>query len=225
MKFVKEKSEYGLNICLYDEGKCLSFIYSGNGDLYWSINSDNNDFSFVITKESYGVYSLFEKLFNDIENINIFEEINVPLYLETEEERQEYINDFKEKIERDKVKYRKFNFSNYRELFDKESNTITWYSDETAHEVANILKIKRLDGLFKLDFFVQPYIEGYNSDFYSSIYIPIRFRNSGSSYHPFNVIFMRMYDNMKNMDNVNDYEHQLHFDEMSNNKKIKKLIK
>ena len=75
-----------------------------------------------------------------------------------------------------------------------------------------------------MDFFVQPYIEGYNSDFYSSIYIPIRFRNSGSSYHPFNVIFMRMYNNMKNLDDVN-YGHQLYFDGISNNEKIKKLVK
>ena len=87
----------------------------------------------------------------------------------------------------------KENYEVYR-LFDKENNTITWYSDETNHEVANILKIKKENESFELEFYIQPYIEGYDRDFNSLYHIPIRFRNSGSSYDPFNIVFMRMYE-------------------------------
>lgn len=219
MNMVKETNEFGLNICLYEDKKCLSFIYGENGDLYWSINSSNGDFSFDIKKDNLDIYVLFERLFDDIENININDKINVPLYLETDEEKLEYINEYKKRLERDKVKYRKFNFSNYNELFDKENNTITWHSDETAHEVSNVLKIKKYNDLFKLNFFVQPYIEGYDRDFNSSIYIPIRFSNSGSFYQPFNNIFMRMYNDMKNIV-VDDFEQEIFCKE-----KVKKMIR
>ena len=56
-------------------------------------------------------------------------------------------------------------------------------------------------------------IEGYDRDFASLYYIPIRFRNSGSRYDPFNIIFMRMYERLKKIDDVNDYGHQIHMEE------------
>ena len=192
MKVTKEKSEFGLNIFLVDGDKYLAFTFGGNGDLYWSIHSKNDidkHDHFIITKENYAIYSLFEQLFSDIENINIYDE------------------------EDDKDKYRIFNYANYNELFDDSTKTITWYSDETAHEVANILTIKKNYDFFKIDFYIQPYIEDYDRDFYSSRYIPIRFRNSGSSYDPFNIIFMRMYNNMREIDDVNDVGHQMHVEE------------
>lgn len=126
----------------------------------------------------------------------------------------------------EKNKYRLFNLSNYNELFDKENNAVTWYSDETSHEVANILKIKKENESFELEFYIQPYIEGYDRDFNSLYHIPIRFRNSGSSYDPFNIVFMRMYEKMKQVDHVNDYGHQIHIEEyLYNQNKIKKLTK
>ena len=126
----------------------------------------------------------------------------------------------------DENKYRLFNLSNYNELFDKENNTITWYSDETNHEVANILKIRKESKSFELEFYIQPYIEGYDRDFNSLYHIPIRFRNSGSSYDPFNIVFMRMYEKMKQVYDINDYGHQIHIEEyLYNQNKIKKLTK
>lgn len=48
---------------------------------------------FEITKENYQVYWAFEKLLTDIKGINIFaeEEINFSSYLETEEEKRQYM--------------------------------------------------------------------------------------------------------------------------------------
>lgn len=229
MKVIKQENEFGLIISFKELDKQFDVSFSGNGDLYWTICSENvnDDNNFIITKENYEVYRLFEELFDDIENIKIDDdEEYITFYLKTEEEKQEYIKNQKDEIEYEKNKYRLFNLSNYNELFDKENNTITWYSDETSHEVANILKIKKENESFELKFYIQPYIEGYDRDFNSLYHIPIRFRNSGSSYDPFNIVFMRMYEKMKRVDNVNDYGHQIHIEEyLYNQNKIKKLTK
>lgn len=229
MKVIKHENEFGLIISFQELDKQFEVSFGGNGDLYWTILSKNvnDDNNFIITKENYEVYRLFEELFDDIENIKIFDdEEYITFYLKTEEEKQEYIKNQKDEIEYEKNKYRLFNLSNYNELFDKENNVITWYSDETSHEVANILKIKKENESFELEFYIQPYIEGYDRDFNSLYHIPIRFRNSGSSYDPFNIVFMRMYEKMKQVDHVNDYGHQIHIEEyLYNQNKIKKLTK
>ena len=224
MQVIKHENEFGLIISFQELDKQFDVSFDGNGDLYWKIHSKNtnDDNNFIITKENYEVYRLFEELFDDIENIKIYTEPTIPFYMETEEEKQDYINE----LEYEKNKYRLYNYSNYNELFDKENNTITWYSDETNHEVANILKIKKEKELFKLEFYIQPYIEGYDRDFNSLYHIPIRFRNSGSSYDPFNIVFMRMYRKMKQIDDINDYGHQIHIEEyLFNQNKVKKLTK
>lgn len=224
MKVIKQESEFGLIISFQEQEKQFSISFGGNFDLYWTIRSkDENDcHDFIITKENYEVYRLFEELFDDIENIKIFTDSTIPFYIESNEEKQDYINE----MECEKNKYRLYNYSNYNELFDKQNNTITWYSDETNHEVANILKIKKEEETFKLEFYIQPHKKEYDRDFNTRNYIPIRFRNSGSSYDPFNVIFMRMYDKMKQIDDINDFGHQVHIEEyLYNHNKIKKLTK
>ena len=124
MNVIKQENKFGLKIFFKEDEKHFAITFGGNGDLYWSIHSKSADdkHNIIITKENFDVYRLFEQLFNDIENINIFEEDNSFI---------------------DKEKYRLFNCSNYSELYDKSNNEITWYSDETTHDVANFLKIKK----------------------------------------------------------------------------------
>lgn len=233
MKVIQEKTNLGTDTIFEEEDKFIRFSFGGNLDLYWSIYNKNKNVNtnngvvsnyFIITKENYGVYRLFEKLFDDIENINIFDEQYIPFYIEYEENKKEYIEEKRKNIEEEKNRYRLLNYSNYNELFNPDNRTITWYSDETAHEVANFLKIKQEEDIFKLEFYTQPYIEGYDKDFHSDDYISIRFRNSGSSYAPFNSIFMRMYNNMSEIDDINDIGHQIHIEEYLHEKK-KKLVK
>ena len=197
----KYQLESGLMINFHEDTCDLSISFQGNFDLYWSIRSKEagDKHSFVITKENYQVYLLFDKLYSDIKNINIFGN-------ETEE---------------DKDYYRNYNASKYRELFNEDTKTITWYSDEVNHDVSNFLKIKKENDTFKLDFFTQNDIEGYDRDFKTAFYIPIRFRNSGSSYDPFNCVFMNMYNDLKDVDDVLDYGHQIHIGEILYKQKIK----
>lgn len=213
MKIVKREDAFGLSVFVEENDKYLCFTFGGNGDLYWSIRNPGNsgrEYSsdiLNITKENYKLYHLFEMLFNDIENINIFD-------------------DGEELSEERKNLFTEYNYANYNELYNKEDGVITWYSDEVAREVANYLKIYKEDDLFRVEFNTQKPIEGYDRDFHSSSYIPIRFRNSGSRYFPFNCVFMRMYNNMKNLDDVNDIGHQIHMEEyLYNIDKQKRLIK
>ena len=197
MRIIKEDSDFGKCYFIGDKECYLGITFGGNDDLYWSIHSKNRtedndpkEDSITITKENYALYSLFDKLYDDIKEINIFDE-------------------YKE----NKEKYRLYNHSNYHELFDEENKTITWYSDETAHEVANYLKIKKEDDSYRLDFHIQEYKEGYDMDFNSLFYIPIRFRNSGSRYDPFNIVFMKMYGKLRDIEDAYEYGHQIHMEE------------
>ena len=197
MKVIKENGEFGPSIFLQENKKNLAITFGGNGDLFWTIynkgdieNKENNDDYFIITKENYAIYNLLEQLFYDIENVNIFDE----------------------KRDERKLSYRILNRAKSK-LYDEEKKTITWYSDETAHEVSNILKKKKEENTFRIEFYTQPYIAGYEEDFHSAGYIPIRFNNSGSAYTPFNITFMDMYNKMSEIDDVMDIGHQIHVEE------------
>ena len=84
MKVIKAKAkdEYLFNISLNEDNKFVRFYFGGNGDLYWLFSAKiddilyhqlddekiemSDDNYFIITKENYAVYSLFEQLFLDI---------------------------------------------------------------------------------------------------------------------------------------------------------------
>ena len=122
------------NYELISDDNKLFISFEGNLDLYFTIYGKNIN-EFIIAKENMTIYNLFDNLYNDIKNINVFEKEYVPFYIQTDQEKEDYLKKTKEE-------YRLYNKSNYNELFDEKNKTITWYSDETAHEVANYLKIK-----------------------------------------------------------------------------------
>lgn len=229
MKVVLKTNEYGTkDIHLIEENKTLSIVFAGTGDLHWIIKNNKTDKdeeysydSFEITKENYQVYSLFEKLLYDIKNINIFDkECEFPPYVETDEEKGYYL----EEQELDKKRYRMFNRSHYNDLYNDEEKIVTWVSDETGFEVANKVLIHKLEDRFLIEFKTQPYVEGYEREDNLLGIMGIRFRNSGSRYNPFNIIFMRMFREMQNIDDINDYGHQIHMEEyLYERNKIKKL--
>lgn len=229
MKVVLKTNEYGIkDIYLIEENKTLSIVFAGTGDLHWIIKNNKTDKdeeysydSFEITKENYQVYSLFEKLFYDIKNINIFDkECEFPPYVETDEEKECYL----EEQELDKKRYRMFNMAYYNDLYNDEEKKVTWVSDETGFEVANKVLIHKLEDRFLIEFKTQPYIEGYERENNLLGIMGIRFRNSGSRYNPFNIVFMRMFREMQNIDDINDYGHQIHMEEyLYDRSKIRKL--
>lgn len=217
MKLIKKDGELGTkNITLSYGNKYLSFIFGGNLDLYWILenysdlsNEEIRTDHFIITKENYALYSLFEELYNNIKNINISDD-NYDLYkYNNYYSVKEYLDDKQSKENR----YRKYNFSNYNELFNDEENTITWYSDETNHVCSNILKIIKEEDVFRVEFQTQKYVDGYEKEENLEGYTSIRFRNSGSRYEPFNTIFMNMFNKIQMVDDILDENHQVHIEE------------
>ena len=215
MKVVKTKSAFGYDVNLIEDGKILTIYFSGNLDLYWTIyDKSNNDgntktSSFTITKENYYLYSLFEKLYNDIKDINIYNDKEYPL--QAENNVDSFLKEFSEIKER-LISLRESD-RDYHELFNESERKITWRSDETSSEVSNYLEIIKDDESFKLLFHTQEYKDGYNKDFSSPFHIVIRFRNHRSKYSPFNFCFNKMYFAFDALDDTLDEGHQMHMEE------------
>ena len=205
--FVKNDNKT-YDIKLIDGSKKLTIMYGGNGDLYWSLINDDWEVLyegitnyFDITKENYEVYKSFESLLLDIQTINISGEVsNFPVGVETEDEQREYLL----KLEAEKENYRKHNMGNYNNLYDAKNNKVTWISDELAEEVANEVTISKKDEAIRLSFKTKPQVAGYDKNYFDFGMISIRFRNSGSRYRPFNLIFMRMFNELQKLSAVND---------------------
>ena len=203
MKIIRKYDDYLKKYdYLFEEGNSTLLIrYGNNLDLFFVLHSNGIDIKsnncFNITKEKTYIYNLFEKLYSDIENINLFDNI-------TEDEKDDY---------------RLFDKANYNKLYNPYTNTITWVSDETAFEVANYFKIIKEDEKFKLEFFTKPPIKGYDIDCYTKYIIPVRLRNSGSRYYPFNQIFMNLYIELQK---YNPDYHQITIEEYNEN--IKRLV-
>lgn len=194
------------DIILEKDQKKLKFIFGANGDLYWVLISekleDKKKDSFEITKENYEIYQYFDQLYHDIATCNLFEVADWKLeFCDTEEEKRKIQNEVQER----NLSYQKR--ENYQKLFPK--GTITWHSDEEMYDHANIVRIKKQKEKYIVEFQEQEILPE------DRIYhIPgrktIRFRNSGSMYDPFNIIFMRMFNNMQELD-LN--YHQIHIEE------------
>ena len=180
--------------------------FGGNLDLYFSykyrgnILDTANNKDFYITKENYFLYSLFDELYNDVKNYNIF---TIDMF-DSEDEYLRCQNDF---LERDK--------NNPRKLF--RDSKIEWHSDDFDYDDGSYFVIDKLDDCYKLTFY-----KSKCDDFIYSITYSVRLRNSGSRYGFFNVIFMRMYNRLCE---YNPNFHQFHVEEYMYKKNLVKRKK
>ena len=214
LDITKRKDESGYHFTFDNGEQEFSIFFSGNLDLYWIIN--NKEFvpiyentstkEFLITKENYYIYLLFEKLYNEVKNCECFTLYDYELdWCETEEEKQEKIKE-KERMNNSLKKDER-----YKSLFH--DNIIEWRCDDFPYDEASYVTVKKNIEAFKLTF-----NKSGDGDFMYQTY-GVRFRNSGSRYTPFNVIFMRMYQELINYDP--DY-HQIHIEEYLYQKKLLK---
>lgn len=74
IKKIETEFGYWFDICIDDD--IFKIFFMGNLDLYWkyqysgSIRNTDSSKSFVITKESYFLFKLFDRLYNDIKSYN-----------------------------------------------------------------------------------------------------------------------------------------------------------
>lgn len=191
------------NYCLTDDkNKSLYVVFGGNGDLYfWCRDGEYNTKSeFSITKENMTIYNLFQFLFKKFADCEVFVPDDIELELCMDEaEKLNLINRKRELNEGLKVR------EEYKFVYSDDE--ITWVSDdsyETDFPHAHTLKIKNLGDSFKLEFTYYGKTDGFGER-------GIRFRNSGSRFDPFNLIFMDFF--IKLQEYNPDY-HQVDIEEM-----------
>ena len=179
------------------DSKFLKIFFGGNLDLYMTLGTDktlpyneNVTLEFDITKEEYDIYELFDTLYYDIINGNVYDEERLNRNI-----KDNYV---------------------YRDLVDKDNN-ITWISDDGPQEVEDKLIISKLNDTYRLTFIGND--KELDCGFKSPYSIVVRFRNSGSWYTPFNVLFMKMFHKLQELD-IN--YHQYHIEEYLYTRKLKR---
>ncbi len=205
MKIEKIKNDMGAyDFQLSKDGKKLTILYAGNLDLYMMLgNGDlipddcNLGLEFDITKEKYEIYRLFDDLYNEIIDGEVFKK-------DKDEIDTEYEHDFKDTYA-------------YEYLVD-ENKDIYWISDDGPRNAEDAMRISKLDeDTYRLTFFRNDI--PMDCGFKNAMNITVRFRNSGSYYSPFNCVFMRMYQKMQSID---PKYHQIHMEELEYVKKLKR---
>lgn len=211
-----EKDEGYYNIELTRD-KTLSIFYAGNLDLYFSLENFKNDPTFIIGKDHYDIFCLFDNLYKSV----IAADINGPLseqeineiVFRSEDFREDYHEALKEEIIYRKQYQKNLKESNaYQDLV--QNRVIIWKSDDYPDEVAPFLKIEKEDNVYILKFDKPKIPNEYRNEADLILKDPrritVRFRNSGSRYDPFNILFMKLYHRLCAL----DYEcHQIHIEE------------
>lgn len=183
-----DERNYKTFILKRDDNKEFIISFQGNLDLYFSLNNFNNEPYFIIDKSNYIIYELFDKLYNDIKNCKIFDDTELD-------------KGYKKRYE-------------YKKLVN--NNIITWKSDDYPEEIAPDFNIIKEKNYYLITFNKRK--DNKNSDYFEyyiepqlNNWISVRIRNSGSSYHPFNIIFMKLYNSLCKI-NKEDLE-QIHIEE------------
>lgn len=166
--------------------------FSGALDLHFMLQNFGDKPYFIIDKDNYIIYELFDKLYNEIKNCNIYG--NVML-----EPKDRYELLFKDDI-------------------------IEWRCDDFPYDIAPYFNIIKEEDYYIIRFNQCIYDDkiDWQYPFISDNIISVRIRNSGSRYHPFNISFMKLYNSLCNLEQI-DIE-QVHIEEYLFDKK-RKLLK
>ena len=238
MEVTRQKGmESGFDYIIQEDDKVLRIAYGGNLDLYWSLTNltgdktldtlyDEQYETFLITKENHTIYELFKKLVSDIKTPRVYE----PLKREEEDEEElidDEIEEIQDELNHGKSEEERCNEWNdqlkssdrYKRLYDGEN--IRWHSDDDCYDDADRVMITELEDSILLEFY-RPKTEFGTIGFRMPGTITIRFRNSGSTYDPFNIVFMKMYQQLQK---YNPDYHQIHFEELEYQKRLRKVDK
>lgn len=187
IKIDKIDTDFGSCFRINTDDGVFDILFMGNFDLYWRYCYSGN---ILQTDDEKTFYITKENyylfsLFDDLYN-------NVKNY-------KVFSNDiFNEELKiADK-------FNDVKLFVD---DKIEWYSDDFDYEDASVLRIERLLDCYKVTFVK-------SKDRHHLTY-SVRFRNSRSRYHPFNILFMNMYLELCS----NDFSYyQIHMEEYLYNK-------
>ena len=227
MEVIKSRSEVGTyDICIKEsETKSLGLVWGGNGDLYWlldnleeiDVKDDPMYDSFCITKEDYALYSMFEELYEDLMQGRIYlPEQHMNTNIEDLTEEVERFNAYE--IEHAASENEDIKQSRRYQLLTAD-NVVTWYSDEEQRSHAEIVRISKQEDSILLEFIRQTKKDDQGQTRLPGYY-SIRFRTSGSTYTPCDLVFTRQFLKMQEYDF--DAPQQIHIEELLYAQKQKK---
>lgn len=166
------------DIQLVKDGKKLTILWARVLDLYMVLEDGERlpfrktkSIDFDINVGDKEIYGLFDKLYNDVIDGNIFE---------TASKKKDRITLY-----------------NYNLLVDENKN-IVWVSDDGRFDEVDRMKISKMDNSYRLTFTrTENQSIGEFKDPYA---IYVRLRTSGSRYDPFYVPFIRMFRSLQGID-------------------------
>lgn len=168
---------FGKYLKLTQNGNTFNILFGSNLDLYFQpvmnrmeLFTSDEHLEFKISKEDGFLYEAFMHLYEKIINYIPLEEM-----------------DSKREREYQKLK------DSYRPFPLVHDKVISWHSDEEDADTSSILNISKTDNnQIKLEFIKNKPENGFYLTY------AIRFRNSGSTYDPFNFRFMELYNSLCN---------------------------
>lgn len=215
IKIYKNSHDYDAFIITTEEGQ-FEISFQNNLDLYWRylhkdmILEEPEIKEFTITKENYYLYTLFDNLYNAIKNSNPYSGYTFltpkSFYLKNE--------DYEEEPEQEIYVPENPHPNNLYK-----NGIITWCSDDfSSMEKASNFQLKKDEDVFKITFKKSEREPESGNPF---ITYSVRIRNSGSRYTPYNIAFMKMYQDLKE---YNPKHHQIHIEEyLYEQKKLAKI--
>lgn len=231
-KWFSENGEIKGIIFQREEDKKFEISFQGNLDLYFSFNSLNDDkenFNFIIGKDNYKVWSIFDSLYQKL--------ITGNLYSFTQEDKDriiflaEIFEDYHEKLREEENSINEINHNlksryEYKSLVN--NGVITWRSDEYSEDIAPFFKIERVGESYLISFGIPERpdrrLDMEERDIFWSFEdlknISVRLRNSGSRYDPCNIVFMDAFNSLMALENDN----QIHIEEYLIDKQLEKGI-
>ncbi len=184
---IKKKLNFAgtYDVQLIKDGKKLTILWARVLDLYMVLEDGERmpfrqakSIEFDISVEDKEVYQLFDKLYDDVINGNVFEAKSKT----------------KEKIDR-------ITLYNYDLLVDENKN-IVWVSDDGRFDEVDRMQISKRDNSYRLTFTrTENQSIGEFKDPYA---IYVRLRTSGSRYDPFYIPFIRMYRSLQGLDETRE---------------------
>ena len=166
------------DIQLVKDGKKLTILWARVLDLYMVLEDGERlpfrktkSIDFDINVEDKEIYGLFDKLYNDVIDGNIFE---------TASKKKDRITLY-----------------NYNLLVDENKN-IVWVSDDGRFDEVDRMKISKMDNSYRLTF-TRTENQSFG-EFKDPYAIYVRLRTSGSRYDPFYVPFIRMFRSLQGID-------------------------
>lgn len=212
-KWKEENSNSGVSsITLIRDEKELIISFQGNLDLYFSLINYDKSPTFIIGKDNYKVYEIFDTLYHDVVNGITFyenneEDINRIIFF-SECNSENYHKELK-RIEERHLEQQEDSVEFARRIGLIENESIIWRSDDYYPEVAPYFKIDKLENAYLITFNI-PRVEReltleeiFELPKLKENFISVRLRNHGSRYNYFNIPFMKFYNTLMNLD-LND---------------------